>query len=219
MRLDYRLGFIAAIGLLLVGIAYVVAVAFGVAQVGLSDPIVDPALAVMEIITLLAAPLVVILMAAVYGYAGPDRKPLALIALCFGVLMAGLTSSVHFVALSAGRQTGFSTLAWPSTLYAAELLAWDVFLGLSLLFAAPVFAGAGRPATARRLATVTGALCLAGAIGPIVGDMALQRIGILGYGILLPITCLAMARVFRHGCQGDQSQVRTGSTTPPGARP
>ena len=37
---------------------------------------------------------------------------------------------VYFVALTAGRQPDFTALAWPSTLYAAELPAWDVFLGL-----------------------------------------------------------------------------------------
>jgi hypothetical protein len=44
---------------------------------------------------------------------------------------------------------------------------------------------------------VTGVLCLLGTIGPAVGDMALQRIGVLGYGVALPVTCLFLALVFR----------------------
>lgn len=174
-----------------------VAIGLGIADSGLDDPIGDPVLAVMEIITMVAAPLVVVLMAAVYGIAGRDRKTPALIALSFGVIVAGLTSGVHFTALTSGRQTGVPLLQWPSTAYALELLAWDVFLGLSLLFAAPVFVGAGLFAAARWSLGIAGALSLAGTIGPITGNMALQRIGILGYGVVLPIASAILARVFR----------------------
>jgi hypothetical protein len=206
-----REGFVAATGLVLVGIAYAVAVGVGISEAGLVSPIVDPALAAMEIITLIAAFLIVLLFAAVYGYAGETRKTLGLIALSFGVLMAGLTSGVHFVALTAGRQTGLATLEWPSTLYAVELLAWDVFLGLALLFAAPVFDGSGLNAVARWLLVATGILCLVGTIGPVIGDMALQRIGILGYGVALPITCGVLAVVFRAGRHPSPVSRRSGN--------
>jgi hypothetical protein len=93
----------------------------------------------------------------------------------------------------------FTVLEWPSTLYAVELLAWDVFLGLALLFAAPVFSGSGPHVRVRWALVITGVLCLLGGIGPIIGNMAVQRIGILGYGIALPITCIFLALVFRHG--------------------
>jgi len=194
-----RLGFLSSVGLVFVGSTYAVVVGFGIVQAGLDKPIIDPTLAVMEAITLVSAPLVVILMAAVYGLATPEYKVFGLLALVFGAIMAGLTSAVHFVALTAGRQTDFTALEWPSTLYAVELLAWDGFLGLALLFAAPVFAGSRRRARARWALVATGVLCLLGGIGPIVGNMAIQRIGILGYGISLPITCVILALVFRHG--------------------
>jgi hypothetical protein len=201
-----RLGFLSSVGLVLVGVAYVVVVGFGIARAGFDKPIVDPTLAVMEAITLLSAPLVVILMAAVYGLASPERKVFGILALAFGAIMAGLTSGVHFVALTAGRQTDFTTLEWPSTLYAVELLAWDVFLGLALVFAAPVFAGSGRRARARWSLVTTGVLCLLGAIGPIVGNMAVQRIGILGYGISLPISCVFVALTFRQSAPRLQAE-------------
>jgi hypothetical protein len=193
MDTAYRLAFLSSIGLALVGIVYVVVVGLGVAEAGLHDPIVDPILAIMEVLTLLSAPLIIILMAAIFQFASAKRKVFGGIALSFGAIMAALTSAVHFVALTAGRQTDFTTLEWPSMLYAVELLAWDVFLGLSLLFAAPVFAGSGRSAAVRWSLTATGTLCLIGAIGPIVGNMALQRIGILGYGIGLPVSCAILA--------------------------
>jgi len=196
MTLPDRIGYLSSIGLFAVGMAYVVVVAFGIAQAGFDDPIVDPTLAVMEALTLLSAPLIVAVMASIYETARRDRRIFALMALVFAGVMAGLTSAVHFVALTAGRQTDFTVLEWPSTLYAVELLAWDIFLGLSLLCAALVFVGSGTRVFARRSLALAGALSLLGAIGPILGDMALQRIGILGYGVGLPIAALALSRFF-----------------------
>jgi hypothetical protein len=192
-----RIGHLSSIGLALVGIVYAVVVAFGIAAAGLDNPIVDPILAVMEALTLVSAPLIVILMASICAIATHDRKVFGIIALSFGVIMAGLTSAVHFVALTAGRQTGIAVLEWPSVSYAVELLAWDVFLGLSLVSAACVFPGLGIRAAVRWSLATTGTLSLLGAIGPILGDMALQRVGMLGYGVGLPIASLVLARFFR----------------------
>lgn len=194
--MNRKVGLVSSSALVIVGITYVVVVAFGIAQAGLTEPIRDPVLAVMEAITLVAGLLIVVVLAAVYCLADNDRKPLALTALSFGVIMAALTSAVHFVALTAGRQTGLTVLEWPSTLYALELLAWDVFLGLALSFAAAVFVGPGVRKVARWSLATAGALCLVGTIGPVIGDMAVQRIGILGYGVGLPVASLAVAVVF-----------------------
>jgi hypothetical protein len=201
--LNRKLGLVSSSALMIAGIAYLVVVGFGIAQAGLTEPIRDPVLAVMEAMTLVAGLLIVVVLAAVYGLADHDRKPLALIALSFGLIMAALTSAVHFVALTAGRQTGFTVLEWPSTLYALELLAWDVFLGLALLFAAAVFVGPGVRKVARWSLAVAGALCLLGTIGPVIGDMAVQRIGVLGYGVGLPVASLAVAVVFYRVADAD----------------
>jgi hypothetical protein len=196
-----RVGYLSSIGLFVVGVAYVVVVAFGIFQAGFDDPIVDPTLAVMEALTLISAPIIVTLIASIYETASRDRKVFGAMALVFSGVMAGLTSAVHFVALTTGRQTDFTVLEWPSTLYAVELLAWDVFLGLSLLCAALVLVGSGVRAFARWSLAVAGTLSLVGAIGPILGDMALQRIGILGYGVGLPIVALILSRFFQRGEQ------------------
>ena len=122
-----RLGVWSASALCVIGVAYVVTLAVGFASAGFAKPIVDPVLAVMEILTLLSAPILVVLMAAVHAYAAPQYKVHSLVAFAFMVLMAGLTSSVHFVELTAVRQSATASLTWPSTAYALELLAWDLF--------------------------------------------------------------------------------------------
>lgn len=194
----YRWGSWAAGGVSAIGVAYIVALAFGFARFGLDRPITDPVLAAMEVLTLLSAPPMVVAMAAVHSHASADRKFFGVLALSFTVLFAGTTSVVHFVELTAARQSGTAEIAWPSTAYAVELLAWDWFLGLALWMAGFVFPGSGRERGLRHGLWLSGALALLGTVGPMVGDMRLQRIGILGYAGVLPVAFFLLARLLWH---------------------
>lgn len=187
----------SSLAIFLVGLAYIVALVIGFTTRGLSTPIVDPLLAIMEMLTLIAAPLMLVMMAAIHRRASDERKTIGLLAFAFMLLMTGTTSAVHFVNLTATRQLGSALLVWPSPAYALELLAWDVFLGLSLVFAAFTFQGSGRENRVKRGLLVCGLLCLAGAVGPAVGNMRLQLIGVFAYGGLLPVVCLVLSRIFR----------------------
>jgi hypothetical protein len=83
-------------------------------------------------------------------------------------------------------------------LYGVDIVAWDIFFGLALLFAAPVFHAAGHVAVRNGL-LIAGAMCLLGVIGPAVNHIALRQIGIIGYAIVWPIVCIPLSRAFRHG--------------------
>lgn len=181
----------------LVGVAYFIALLIGFATRGLSAPIVDPLLAVMEMLTLLVAPVLLVMMAAIHGRAPLALKTAGSLAFAFMVLATGLTAAVHFVALTATRQLGTALLVWPSSAYALELLAWDGFLGLALVFAALTFQSGGRERHVRRGFLVCGLLCLVGIVGPVVGNMRLQLIGVFAYGALLPAVCLLLFKLFR----------------------
>ena len=191
-----RLGRWSAIAVCLIGVGYLVTLAIAFAVYGLAEPIVDPILAIMEVLTFLSAPLMVVIMAAIHGYASVDRKIYAVIALAFTIVFAGTTSAVHFVELTALRQLGSAGIAWPSPLYAVELLAWNLFLGLGLLFAAPVFNGRIRERGVRRGLFICGVLCVSGIVGPAVGNMRLQLVGVFGYAAVLPVVCFMLARLF-----------------------
>ncbi len=191
-----RLGFWSSASILAIGVAYAVVLAVGVARHGLREPIQDPVLAAMEVLTLLSAPPVVVLIAALLDQAAPERKVFAVSAMAFATLFAGTTCAVHFVELTAGRQLGSRGLVWPSAPYAAELLAWDVFLGLALVFVAASLRRGGREGRARQGLLVCGSLCLAGAVGPVVNDMRLQVVGILGYAVVLPVVAFLLNRMF-----------------------
>ena len=88
-----RLGVWSASALCVIGVAYGFTLAVGFASAGLAKPIVDPVLAVMEILTLLSAPILVVLMAAVHAYAPPEYKIHGVVAVAFMVLLAGLTAA------------------------------------------------------------------------------------------------------------------------------
>ena len=195
-----RLGSWSALAVSLLGVAYLVTLTIAVAVHGISNPIVDPTLAVMEVLTLISAPLMVIVISAIHAYASADRKIYGVIALAFITVFAAMTSAVHFVELTAVRQRGSSGMVWPSTGYAVELLAWNLFLGLALIFAAPVFDGSGPEHGVRRGLLTSGALCVAGIVGPAVGNMRLQLVGVFGYAVVLPVVSFMLARLFRSGC-------------------
>lgn len=194
-----RLGFWSAVTLAGIGVAYAITLAAGFARHGLNEPITDPVLAIMEVLTLLSAPTIVMLVAAIHHDAPPGLRIHGTLALAFATLFAGITSAVHFVELTAARQLGEGGLAWPSRAYAAELLAWDVFLGLSLVGAAFALDQSGQARTVRRGLLATGILCLAGTAGPAVGNMRLQLVGVLGYAGVLPVVAWLLARHFARG--------------------
>ena len=194
-----RLGSWSAAAVFLIGAAYVITLVIGFAVHGLAEPIVDPILAVMEVLTLLSALLMIVVMAAIHAHASVDRKAYGVIALAFTIAFATITSAVHFIELTALRQMGTAGIVWPSAIYAAELLAWDLFLGLGLLFAAPLFRDEAGERPVRRGLIIGGVLCVAGTAGPAVGNMRLQLIGVVGYAVVLPVVSLLLARGFRSG--------------------
>jgi hypothetical protein len=201
-----RLGIVSAVGTALFGIVYAATLIGGLLSLpSPQQPIGDPWFSILEILIILMMPLIVALMVAVHAYSRAEAKVFSLMAIVFVSLLAGLTCSVHFVILTVSRQTVFSQFAWmplfvsfkwPSVSYALDILAWDVFFPLFVLFAAPAFSG-NRLATSIRVLLITsGALALAGLSGVIAGDMQLRNIGIVGYAGVFPVVALLLVILF-----------------------
>lgn len=201
----------SATGAATIGAIFVVVGLVGVgARSPSADPLrqVDPYLAILEVLMMLFAVALVITMAAVYTYAPVECKTFALTALAFAVVFAVLTCGVHFASLTVGRQiaAGASPLLshqlsfeeWPTLAMSLDLLAWDFFLGVSLLCAATVFTG-GASRQVRLSMIVAGTLCLAGTLGPASGHLSIQYLGIAGYAFALPVACALLAMRFRKG--------------------
>ena len=197
------IGRAAAWAVFCLGIVYAVTTILGFRSLkSPDDAICDPFFSVMELLIIFIAPFMVVSMVAVHAYAPPDAKIYSLTALIFTILMAGITSSVHFVILTMSRQLEANSVSWllsfkwPSVAYTLDILAWDWFFALSMLFAAPVF-GVGRlEQTVRILMIVSGVLSLAGLIGVPLANMQIRNIGIIGYGVVAPVVFLLLGIVF-----------------------
>lgn len=129
----------------------------------------------------------------------------SLTALANMILMAGITSSVHFVILTVSHlieSAGFPwvslffSFTWPSVTYTLDILAWDIFFALSMLFAAPVFKVGRLEKTVRILMIASGVLSLAGLIGVPLADMNIRNIGIIGYAVVSIVVFLLLGIVF-----------------------
>jgi hypothetical protein len=186
---------------------YIVVFVVGFADLGnTSDPLPDPYLAIAEVIILVMAPIMVALMLAIHHCAPPQAKPFTQVALGWMLAAACFTTVVHFVELTVARHIDPSTFpgyarifdfAWPSTFYAIDIVAWDVFFGLALLFAVPAFAHRSDATLVRRGLITSGSLCLIGLIGPFANVLGWRTIGILGYTVVFGLTCLPLGRSFK----------------------
>jgi hypothetical protein len=152
----------------------------------------DPYLAILEALIVLTCPLMVVTMASVHTNAAREKATCSLAALSFMILLTGVTCSIHFAQLAVIRRIDPLFLNalrpivslpwhWPSVVFALDLLAWDLFFGLSMLFAAPVFRGGALETIVRRTMYLSGVLSIAGLLGPALGDLRFQQIAIVGY--------------------------------------
>lgn len=200
-----RLGIVSAVGIVFLIVVYNVTLVAGL--LGLQSreqPIGDPWFSILEILIILMMPLMVALMVAVHAWAAAEARVFSLMALLFVSLLAGLTSSVHFVILTISHQAALAGLAWmpllsfqwPSVSYALDILAWDVFFALFVLFASPVFRGNRIATSIRMLLIASGVLAFAGLGGVMVGDMRLRSVGIVGYAGVFPVAALLLAILF-----------------------
>lgn len=189
-----RLGIYSASLVVTLLIAYAITLGVGFYSLDSAhQPIADPMFTILEVIIIVLLPAMLTLMIAVHAWGPPRTKVMTLCAIVFMALVAAVTCSVHFVILTASRHPMFvdSTWAtwaplmfsfeWPSVAYALDILAWDIFFALSMLFAAPALTGSRLAITIRVLMIISGILALAGLSGVVTGDMRLRNIGIIGY--------------------------------------
>ena len=202
------LGIFSAVATVILLVAYAVTLVVGLASLeSPQQPIGDPMFTILEVLIILMMPAMVALMVAVHAWVPTHAKTLTLTSVVFMGLLAGMTSIVHFCILTLSRQPEFArqswlplvlSFNWPSVVYALDMLAWDIFFPLSMLFAAPVFGGSRLAGWIRVLMIASGVLSLAGLSGIVAGDMQLRNIGIVGYvGVFLVVAALLAVLFYR----------------------
>ena len=216
-----RLGFISAITTAVLLVVYMVTLVVGLLSLKApDDPIGDPMFTMLEVEIIVLMPAIVALMVAVYAWSSHRSKPLSLTGLLFMFGVAAVTCVVHFLVLTLSRQAAFAghpwsdlvfQFSWPSVAYALDILAWDVFFPLSVLFAAGAFSQGKLARTIRTVLVVSGALSLAGLSGVVTGNMQLRDIGIVGYVPVFLVAVVLLAVLFRRSePSGQDSSVFAG---------
>lgn len=204
-RAPLRLGAFSASVVALVGVLYLGVIGAWVALVRTpADPIGDPYLLLMEVLTILSALGLAGWVQARLLLAPPEARGFALAAFATGICASALTITVHLVQLTAVRQMWKAgvledyRLVWPSPLFAVEYAAWDLFVGLTMIFLG-LAKGLETERRGRIPLLAGGSLCLMGLAGPLSGNMALQTLAVLGYGVLLPLAAYRSIATFRRG--------------------
>src|SRR5215212_4120032 len=138
------LGIFSAAATVVLLVAYAVTLVVGLLSLDSpQEPIGDPMFTILEVLIIVVMPAMVALMVAVHAWAPMHAKALSLVSVVFMGLLAGVTCIVHFCVLTLSRQPEFTeqswlplvlSFEWPSVVYALDILAWDVFFPLSMLF-------------------------------------------------------------------------------------
>lgn len=200
-----RQGFLAAIVVVAFAIAYAVVLALGLAALDHADAAIgDPWFTMMEILIIAMMPAMVMLMAAIQASAPSAARRRGRWALGFMIATAVLTAAVHLTLLVLRRVLPIDerwhallSFEWPSLPYALDMLAWDVLFALSVLLASALFGGSPLRRAIRTILTISGVLALAGLAGPLIGDMRLRNIGVVGYAVVFPVAAALLAHHFR----------------------
>ena len=210
-----RLGVASGTAVALLSLAYACVLSVGLLTLPSPDhQIQQPWFFLMEILIIGIAPAMVALTVALHAWAPTGRKSLALASVAFMSMSAVVTCVVHFAILTLGSQPAFSSepwtrlvfsFEWPSIAYAMDILAWDVFFPLAVLFAATTVHGAGLANVVRGLLFASAALAFAGLAGVPLANLQVRNIGIIGYAVLFPVAAGALAYLFRQA--GSESAV------------
>ena len=142
-----------------------------------------------------------VVMACIHSYASNDRKIFSLIGLSFAIVYATLISTNYFIQLTYVRQSTFDASMFDmsnpqSMMWVIEVLGY-FFMGLSTLFAAPVFKSGKTESLVKWLFAANGIL---GILTPVAYAMNVPlRIllgGLIVWDIVMPLATASIAYLF-----------------------
>ncbi len=194
LPLAYRIGFTAALINTAGGILYFLAILWSIITGRFVFPPGEGLQLFGGIMSLIFCPAIVIMMAGLHAVTPAPKKVLSQVSLGFTLLFALAVSINRFSQLgvvrraaAAGKVEGLSWfLAYGdySIFLGLEYLGWAWFLGLALLFAAPIFPKKGRDGWIRWLMVLYGVLGLVSALGFLLGNW-LSILGFVAWGVVL----------------------------------
>jgi hypothetical protein len=156
--------------------------------------------------SLLFCPLVVVVMACLHSLIPPEKKALSQISLGFTLLFALAVSINRFTQLGVVRQSlllgsapgveWFLPYGDRSVMLGLEMMGWGWFLGLALLFAAPLFSQGRLQLWLRGLCILYAVLGLTSSVAYLLAS-PLSVIGFAAWGLVLYVITGLLAVYFR----------------------
>lgn len=184
------------------GIVYVVMLGVMAATGQFVMPPSEPVQLFGGVVTIVMAPLLVILFACVHQSTPDTRRAYSLSALAFTALFAAMVSINRYVQLTVVRQglirgaveqlEPFLPYGSNSVMFSLEILGWGFFLSLAALCIAPVFTAKGIEQWLRGLFIAYGALGLTSAVG-LVFASPISAVGFVAWGPVLDAIAALLA--------------------------
>ena len=147
-----------------------------------------------------------IVMVSVHCYASDERKVFSLVGLSFAIIYATLISVNYFIQLTFVRQSTFDVSMFDMTnthsmMWVIEVLGY-FFLGLSTLFAAPVFGSSKVERLVKWLFIANGILGILTPIGYAL-NLPIEVLlgGLIVWDIVMPLATASLAYLFRRAKQ------------------
>ena len=147
-----------------------------------------------------------IVMVSVHCYASDERKVFSLVGLSFAVIYATLISVNYFIQLTFVRQSTFDVSMFDMTnthsmMWVIEVLGY-FFLGLSTLFAAPVFGSSKVERLVKWLFIANGILGILTPIGYAL-NLPIEVLlgGLIVWDIVMPLATASLAYLFKQAEQ------------------
>lgn len=170
-----------------------------------NEPIGNPYFSILELLIIMLAPLIVFSLVVVHKSTPEKLKIYSLTALIFMSIMACISCCLHFVILTLSQQEVFLnnswsllvfSFTWPSVAYSVDILAWDFFFALSMLFLSATFRKKGLETLIKILLIISGVISFIGLLGIPLNNMQVRNIGIIGYTILAIVVFFLFGIVF-----------------------
>lgn len=205
--LAWQLGFYATTVLAVMGVLYFLLITGLLVTGNLSLPPSGTVQMIGGIMTILMAPLLVVLVASLHALAPLEKKILSQVGLVFTALFAMAVSMNRFVQLSVVRQgflhgqteglARFLPYEASSVMFAMEILGWSFFLSLAALFLAPLFTVGKLERWIGALFLAYGVIGLASALGFVLEIQFLGAMGFVAWGFVLPVINILLIPYFR----------------------
>jgi len=185
--------------LITLGIIYVLLITIGImTQSKETGYIRDDIRILMEIFTMISAVLLLLFAISIDQVVEQDKRLFSIFSVLMMLGLVILTFFCHFINITIGKNLiknneilGYLfSLTWPSLIFAVDILAWDIFFGLSFI----ALGISIMDIFAKKIIAITmiiaGILSLVGLISLPLNNMNLRYIGVFGYTVMPLITSI-----------------------------